>query len=202
MMQGLIPVADGWLSQKFDKAKHKGIDIGWHDVEHCDVRAWNDGNVFAWGADAAGAWFIVLKHDNGQLSGYWHLHQCPTVKTGQRVKKGEKIGLRGNTGYSGGTHLHFLLTDDFNPQKYNYNVMLAHTIDPLPNLYRLATDIGFVAGVDGINLTDLPLETVQIDPEALKKVTNEAIKELLVKVYGEIGYDVKNFKITYTLKEK
>lgn len=200
-LMGLIPVNDGWLSQKFGPG-HKGIDIGWHNVGKCDVRAWNDGEVIAYGADAAGAWFIVLKHDNGQLSGYWHLDKCPVLHNGDKVKKGQKIGVRGSSGNSSGIHLHFLLTDAFNPVHYSYNTMIAHTIDPLPWLYRLKTDVSYVSGVNGFNLLDLPLETREIDPAALKKVMNDSIKELLERVYGELGYDVKEFTLSYKLKGK
>lgn len=198
---GLVPVADGWLSQKFS-ASHKGIDIGWHDIEHCDVRAWNDGVVFAYGADAAKAWFIVLKHDNGQLSGYWHLDKCPVLHNGDKVKKGQKIGIRGKSGKASGTHLHFLLTDAYNPVHYSYVTMINHTIDPLPWLYKLESDKGFVSGADGFNLADLPLETKEIDPEAVKKVINGSVKDLIAKTFSELGYDLENFKISYILKGK
>ena len=81
---GLLPVPEGWVSQKFS-ASHKGIDIGWCDVEYCDVRAWNGGYVIARGLDAAKAYFCVIKHDNGQVSGYWHLKDMPVVSVGQKV---------------------------------------------------------------------------------------------------------------------
>ncbi len=200
-LMGLIPVSDGWLSQKFS-AGHKGLDIGWHNIEKCDVRAWNDGEVIAYGADAAKAWFIVLKHDNGQLSGYWHLDKCPVLHNGDRVKKGQKIGIRGNSGKASGTHLHFLLTDAYDPAHYSYNTMIAHTIDPLPWLYRLKTDVSFVPGADGFNLLDLPLETREIDPEAVKKAMNESIKALLERVYGELGFNVEQYTLSYKLKGK
>ena len=201
LMMGLIPVSDGWLSQKFSSG-HKGLDIGWHDIEKCDVRAWNDGEVVAWGADAAKAWFIVLKHDNGQLSGYWHLDKCPVLHNGDKVKKGQKIGIRGKSGKASGTHLHFLLTDAYNPVHVSYNTMIAHTIDPLPWLYRLKTDVSYVPGADGFNLLDLPLETREIDPEAVKKAMNDSIKELLEKVYGELGFNVEQYTLSYKLKGK
>lgn len=201
-MSGLIPVSDGWLSQKFNKSKHKGIDIGFHAVEHCPVRAWNDGTVFAWGADAARAWFVVLKHDNGQLSGYWHLKNCPKVITGQHVRRGDVLGLRGNSGNSSGTHLHFLLTDCFDPEKYNYNEMLNHVIDPLKWLYRLESDTSYVPGVDNINLLDLPLQTKEIDPEALKKVIDANVKNLITNIFNEVGYNVNEYSLVYKIERK
>jgi len=50
--------------------------------------------------------YINIKHDNGYHSNYLHLAK-QYVKTGQTVKKGQLIGLMGNSGFSTGTHLHF-----------------------------------------------------------------------------------------------
>jgi murein DD-endopeptidase MepM/ murein hydrolase activator NlpD len=62
---------------------------------------------------------IVLKHFDSKLginvfSLYGHLKQT-WVKEGQRVKKGEGIGVVGSTGISTGPHLHFSLL--YNPME-------------------------------------------------------------------------------------
>lgn len=49
--------------------------------------------------------FIVIKHDNF-YSAYGHLSKRE-VNKGDKVKKGELIGLVGSTGQSTGPHLHF-----------------------------------------------------------------------------------------------
>lgn len=196
LKMGLLPVPEGWVSQKFSSS-HKGIDIGWCDLENCPVRAWNDGYVLARGLDAEKAYFCVIRHDNGQVSGYWHLHKLPSVSVGQNVKKGDVIGLRGKTGKASGTHLHFLLTSDYNPGGYNYSDMIAHTIDPLPWLFKYASD-----GPLKDHLTDLPLEAAEIDAEALKKVINDQIRKMTEAVFDQLGYKVKNYKITYSVKAK
>ncbi|MDP3639711.1 MAG: M23 family metallopeptidase [Nanoarchaeota archaeon] len=51
---------------------------------------------------------IAILHDDGTFANYGHLQQGGSfVKIGQRVEPGQKIGLRGNTGFSFGPHLHF-----------------------------------------------------------------------------------------------
>ena len=51
---------------------------------------------------------VYLRHDDGTIGGYFHLAKDGAdVEVGQRVPAGEPIGRSGNTGYSGGPHLHF-----------------------------------------------------------------------------------------------
>ncbi len=52
------------------------------------------------------AGLIVLDHDEGYRTLYWHLQRIE-VEEGQEVAQGERIGLVGSTGCSTGPHLHF-----------------------------------------------------------------------------------------------
>jgi murein DD-endopeptidase MepM/ murein hydrolase activator NlpD len=54
--------------------------------------------------------FVQVLHDDGTTAVYAHL-QLDTVRVrpGQRVQRGEYIANSGNTGYSSGPHLHFVV---------------------------------------------------------------------------------------------
>jgi len=54
--------------------------------------------------------FVQVLHDDGTTAVYGHL-QLDTVRVrpGQRVRRGEYIANSGNTGYSSGPHLHFVV---------------------------------------------------------------------------------------------
>lgn len=49
---------------------------------------------------------VTIKHDNGYESLYWHLSSV-RVKVGERVEKGQVIGIMGMTGSATGIHLDF-----------------------------------------------------------------------------------------------
>jgi len=52
--------------------------------------------------------YVMIDHGDGIMSVYAHLYpNSITVKDGQTVKQGEKLGLVGNSGSSTGCHLHF-----------------------------------------------------------------------------------------------
>ncbi len=51
---------------------------------------------------------VMIKHPNGEVSVFAHLKYDSTrVRTGQQVKKGDVIGLCGNSGNSSEAHLHY-----------------------------------------------------------------------------------------------
>lgn len=54
--------------------------------------------------------FIRILHDDGAMSLYAHLDTDGVlVRPGQRVKGGQQIGRSGNTGFTTGPHLHFVV---------------------------------------------------------------------------------------------
>ncbi len=53
---------------------------------------------------------ILIQHDDGTIAEYFHLRKHGAlVDEGQRVQTGQLIGRSGNTGYSAGPHLHFMV---------------------------------------------------------------------------------------------
>ncbi|MEM8486364.1 MAG: M23/M56 family metallopeptidase [Bacteroidota bacterium] len=58
--------------------------------------------------------FIVIEHANGYLTSYSNL-SLQSVKAGESIKKGQKIGESGNSGLSTGPHLHYEVRIDNKP---------------------------------------------------------------------------------------
>jgi hypothetical protein len=53
---------------------------------------------------------IVILHDDGTIASYVHLdYRGVLVREGERVSKGQKIGISGLTGFTRGPHLHFVV---------------------------------------------------------------------------------------------
>lgn len=51
---------------------------------------------------------VIIRHIDGSYAAYWHLQkEGAMVNEGDSVRKGQQIGLSGNTGYSAFPHLHF-----------------------------------------------------------------------------------------------
>ncbi len=83
---------------------HKGIDLA--ADKGTPIYASLDGTVHFSGTATGYGLYIRLKHDGGVETRYGHCSQL-LVKKGEKVKKGQIIGLVGSTGISTGSHLHF-----------------------------------------------------------------------------------------------
>ena len=87
------------------KSPHNGIDFG--ADRGTDILAAADGVVAIAGDNFYyNGNFVLLDHGQGLTSVYLHMSKC-IVKTGDRVKKGQKLGEVGTTGRSTAPHLHF-----------------------------------------------------------------------------------------------
>lgn len=98
-----IPVING-------STIHEGQDLA--QADGSTIRAIADGIVtFVRNPVGGGSGYLAIKHViDGEVvySGYYHMWQASKyVKVGQKVKKGERIALVGNSGPSTAPHLHF-----------------------------------------------------------------------------------------------
>ena len=103
---GLITCYFGvWLGNDLG-GYHRGIDIGGH--MGAPIIAADGGQVIhaGYGEDPSYGISVCINHGNGLFTRYAHM-SAVSVRTGQAVSKGQRIGNVGNTGRSGGPHLHF-----------------------------------------------------------------------------------------------
>jgi murein DD-endopeptidase MepM/ murein hydrolase activator NlpD len=70
------------------------------------VKAAMDGTVSTVGFNPTFGKFVIISHDGGYQSMYAHL-SAVSIRQGERVNQGGKIGEVGNTGLTTGPHLHF-----------------------------------------------------------------------------------------------
>jgi len=103
------------------KEFHKGLDIA--SAEGTPVLAVADGTVTY--ADVKGNYgnMLVIDHGHGMVTRYAHLKEFLKAP-GEKVKRGEKVALMGNTGRSTGPHVHYEVRFNgvpVDPQKYILN---------------------------------------------------------------------------------
>jgi murein DD-endopeptidase MepM/ murein hydrolase activator NlpD len=95
--------------------KHKGIDIAAPEGE--PILAVDDGVVKKSYYSSSYGHVVFLEHAKGYETVYAHLSKR-MFQQGEKVKKGETIGIIGSTGISTGTHLHFEVhRGDWTPDK-------------------------------------------------------------------------------------
>lgn len=97
---------------------HLGLDIA--NIWGTPVRAPADGTVVKAGWCGLLGRCIEIKHNKDIKTYYGHLSKILVVK-GEKVKRGEIIGLMGNTGRSTGPHLHYGVIFDgkfVNPERF------------------------------------------------------------------------------------
>jgi len=85
-------------------APHRGVDFA--VPVGTPVLAVGDGEVMVAKNGGAAGNYIAIRHGRQYMTRYMHLRKI-LVKPGQKIKRGDRIALSGNTGRSTGPHLHF-----------------------------------------------------------------------------------------------
>ena len=88
------------------QSKHSGIDIA--ADTGTTVKASNDGIVTLAADLIVTGKTVIIDHGHNVFSSYSHLNTM-TVKKGDKISKGEKVGEIGSTGFSTGPHLHWTI---------------------------------------------------------------------------------------------
>lgn len=91
-------------------AYHSGVDMSTGRLDIDPIVAAQDGVVIYADFDpGGGGWTIKINHCGGLATSYSHMTEGSfTVKVGDQVHKGQKIGVQGSTGDSSGAHLHYM----------------------------------------------------------------------------------------------
>lgn len=117
----------GWITSGFGKrvspftgqmAVHEGVDIG--APSNTPVQAPAAGRVVVTGFDPRMGNLVAIDHGYGMETQYGHLAKV-LVKSGQKIRRGDVIGLVGSTGLSTGPHLHYHIkvnSHPVDPQRY------------------------------------------------------------------------------------
>lgn len=125
-----IRPVNGWLTSPFgyrespftgQKEFHSGMDIA--NKSGKKIVATANGTVSYAGGKMYIGNLVVIDHGYGRVTKYGHLKKVLVTK-GQEVKRGDVIGLMGNTGRSTGPHVHYEVRINgtpVNPEKYILN---------------------------------------------------------------------------------
>ncbi|MBQ0095949.1 MAG: M23 family metallopeptidase [Bacteroidaceae bacterium] len=126
----------GWRSDPIYRVRrfHHGMDFA------CDtgtpVYATGNGVVTYAKWQSGYGNFIIIDHGYGYVTRYAHLSKIE-VKQGQKVVRGEEIGLVGSTGKSTGPHLHYEVIvgkTDVNPVNYYFMDLNAQQYEEMISL--------------------------------------------------------------------
>ena len=145
----------GWRIHPVKKTKkfHYGVDYGCNKVP---VYALENGTVYSTGYQANGAGnYVYVKYARlGVCVAYFHLTRI-SVKKGQAVSKGTKVGVAGTTGSSTGVHLHIGVRSLSSWKWKNPETWLANYSSPSSS----ASSSGYKVGSTYILQTNLKVRT-------------------------------------------
>ena len=132
---------------KLVKDFHNGIDLVPSPCNNNEILAFADGVVTSMqktGRQYGTGCYVRIKHSNGLYTLYYHLKSGTIcVNVGDKVKKGQKLGIIGTTGKSTGIHLHFQIDKGSsktsrNPYDYLFNnkIFIEEKAQELPKVNK------------------------------------------------------------------
>ncbi|MBQ6686942.1 MAG: peptidoglycan DD-metalloendopeptidase family protein [Bacilli bacterium] len=133
--------------------------------------------------------YIYIEHEDGTMSRYAHLYpDSITLKSGDTVKQGEKIGLMGNSGSSTGCHLHFeILINGSNVDPLNH----VSATNPRPQSHQSSLIVN-----DNVANAE---ETKREICRSLKNggYSDDAVAGMLVNIEAEGSFKLNNLEGCY-----
>lgn len=192
---------------------HAGLDFKTQQKEGLNVYASADGyvsriKISTWGYGKA----IYVTHPNGFTTVYGHLSKASPVieayikknqyaqkafevemnpKEGELVfKKGDIIAFSGNSGGSGGPHLHFEVRDSktektINPMLFGFDKMVSDTKSPIINNLVVYP----IGDSSSVNQTQRPLEVSLTQQKDGSYISEKIIAN------GKIGFGVNTYDL-------
>lgn len=128
--------------------------------------------------------FVKIRHENGQKTLYAHLkYGSVTVKKGDTISKGEKVGTMGATGKAYGVHLHFEIrsSDETreNPYEYLWGSKQIRAPNLIPNVEKPQMQIeNEVADIKEENETTEVLIAETEEAKEEKEIVQKTIEEV------------------------
>lgn len=126
LIKGSLPDLRG-ITSTFGESRndhfHAGLDIASQDEP---VQSMADGRILYSRQESDNPFrplpgpgnLIIVDHGQGWWSGYFHLESLARIRQG-KVTKDTVIGFTGNTGRSGGAHLHFFISKNYGEEFIN-----------------------------------------------------------------------------------
>lgn len=197
-MSRVLQAATDQITQNYNSLTHKGIDLVKYKNKTANIIAHSDGVVIETKTGqkrdintkgmATYGNYVKIRHNNGYYTFYAHLKDVKVSKNAI-VKRGDVIGVMGNSGNTTNTHLHFEVRNKqdrrINPTKY-LDADLPNNPDNLSVIYQVYD-----------NKKQIWLPNVKNDTDYAGNIGN-AISALYMNLtVGDIKYRVHELNKTW-----
>ena len=212
------------------KAKDYFIKKLKEEVSYMPVVSVAPGKVEEVGFNGRSGFFVSVQHDEeGTSTLYCHLKRWPNVAKNDYIGAGTVIGYEGNTGRSGGTHLHFEIhkvgateeeratgnpeTNTVDPQYYifptfnpfYYEEKIAEEGLSLSSEYMTLYRTVYMADISGTGVSSGDLKRSKPDRPLLENanslILEQGKKELAINMTGSLGWAETTRNDLYIRKE-